>query len=179
MLFGVSLSVWHSSCLSMQRWVNAFGKMEHTGDRCGADAARSRVDTSALLSQDVFKKQTEMGGGRIMDGREWRRKTFRDIKYDMRSSYRCTDMGNKVWWSTEQAAGRVEAMRRGMGGRREWERGRWELRQWCGLSWEVMSCWSDNKLQMEAVRSPLACVCHGLHHFCGEGTILKDLWGVS
>lgn len=51
------------------------------------------------------------------------------------------------------------------------------VRQWCGFSWEVMSCWSDNKLQMEAVNSPLECVCHGLHIFCvcvgGEGYNLK------
>lgn len=70
--------------------------MEHIGDRCGADAARSRADASALPTQDAFKTQTQTGGGRMMDGRERRRKTFRGIKYYMRSSYRCTDVGSEV-----------------------------------------------------------------------------------
>lgn len=42
----------------------------------------------------------------------------------------------------------------------KWQwRGWREVRQWCGFHSEVMSCWSDNKLQMEAVGPPLPCVC--------------------
>lgn len=66
--------------------MNAFGEMEHIGDRCGglpADAVRSRVDASAIVTHNAFEKQTEIGGGRKMDGRERRRKTFRDNKYYM------------------------------------------------------------------------------------------------
>lgn len=57
--------------------MNAFGDMEHIGGRCGglpADVARNRVDASALVAKDAFKKQTEIGGGRKMDGRERQRK---------------------------------------------------------------------------------------------------------
>lgn len=67
--------------------------------------------------QDAFKRQTEIGGGRKMDGRERRRKAFCDIKYYMSASYRCAGLGNEVWWSVEGAEGRVDGKRNGRKGR--------------------------------------------------------------
>lgn len=121
MLFGVSL--WFGTaavCQCSAEWMPS-GKWS---------TLETDVEVSLRLWQGVvqmhrlswckmhLKKQTEIEGGRKMDGRERRRETFRDNKYYMSPSYRCTDVGNKVWWSAEGAAGRVEAMQRGMGGRR-------------------------------------------------------------
>lgn len=51
------------------------------------------------------------------------------------------------------------------------------MRQWCGFHSEVMSCMSDNKLQMEAVASPLPCMCVRV---CGYGIyVLTFLFAVE
>lgn len=110
--------------------MNAFGGIEHIGDRCGglpAGAARSRVDALALVTQHL-KKQTEVGGGREM---------MMDENGGARHAV-ALNITDAQTWKT-----RCDGVQRGFRGgwkrceegREEGERSGWrEVRQWCGFS---------------------------------------------